>query len=319
MAGNYYDRDFDPWVSGIRNIGTMIMQRPALQAQAQDRAAQAEERRQRGLLYQQEIETQRTTADKNKTETQDLIHKGQLVSNLEKFGPLAQRAIIEKRFDDPSIDNFTGAMAGLTGLNKDDIGKSLFESMSRIIARQGDLPGAAAVNDPNAAFKTTEDNATRERMNAADNATKENISNTTPWNIPPGAVAIDRTTGKRIALGNLIINPGGKLFTPDEANLTYNKEPSASGAPLPPKVSEIDAERARLARASVLNDNERGRTNAPAVIANFDRLMGTGSTNAPAMTGPPPMPADRTQLVVGAVYMTARGPARWDGQKFIKQ
>src|ERR1043166_5310082 len=125
MAGNYYDRDFDPWVSGIRNIGTMIMQRPALQAQAQDRAAQAEERRQHSMLYQSEIETQKANQGKTKAETEELIRKGSLVDALQKSAPIAQRAIVEGRIDDPSVDQFTGAASALTGLNKDDIAKNI--------------------------------------------------------------------------------------------------------------------------------------------------------------------------------------------------
>ena len=33
----------------------------------------------------------------------------------------------------------------------------------------------------------------------------------------------------------------------------------------------------------------------------------------------PEVPKDKAQLVKGQVYNTARGPALWDGQQFVKQ
>ena len=37
----YYDQEFEPWVRGIRSIGTMIAQQPALRAQAEQRRSAA--------------------------------------------------------------------------------------------------------------------------------------------------------------------------------------------------------------------------------------------------------------------------------------
>jgi hypothetical protein len=34
---------------------------------------------------------------------------------------------------------------------------------------------------------------------------------------------------------------------------------------------------------------------------------------------PQPLPSDQKDLVKGFLYQTSRGPARWDGMKFVKQ
>jgi hypothetical protein len=44
---------------------------------------------------------------------------------------------------------------------------------------------------------------------------------------------------------------------------------------------------------------------------------GGGAANPPSVRQPLPMPRSAADAVVGQIYNTARGPAKWDGKQFI--
>lgn len=157
MATGYYDQDFEPWVAGIRRIGTMIMQQPALRAAAQDRAMDQQ-------LTGARIAGEQSQAGLADARTAEFVQKGKLVTALEESAAQAQADLAAGRTDTPAVRAFVSASSALTGLNSDDIAQNMRKGIGTMLAVQGKGREAATVDDPNAAFKTTEDNASRERI-----------------------------------------------------------------------------------------------------------------------------------------------------------
>ncbi len=157
MATGYYDEDFAPWVAGIRSLGSMITRQPALNAQAQDRAMQTE-------LAGARIGTEQAQGKKYDAETANLVRKGQLVTLLETHGAQAQADLAAGRTDTPAVKAFVSASSALTGLNGDDIAANMKQGLGTLLARQGDVRGAAGVQNPNTLLKTEADIASREKL-----------------------------------------------------------------------------------------------------------------------------------------------------------
>lgn len=137
----YYDQEFEPWVRGIRSIGSMIAQGPALRAMAQ-------ERQHRAQLTDAQIGTEQAQTGQINAETQMLVKKGQLVTRLEQVMPQAQQDIIDGRTDTPAVREFSGAVSAMTGLNGDDIIEQARKGIGTLLARQGKVTEGAAVESP---------------------------------------------------------------------------------------------------------------------------------------------------------------------------
>lgn len=161
----------DPWNQTIRSLGTALASMPAMRAQAKARQEQQQVAQAHIGQMNAGAEASRAAGRQHDAETSELIRKGSLVDALQKMAPAAERAMVEGRFDDPAIDQMNGAIAGLTGINKGDIGNQIKQGMGTLLARMGNIKGAAAVEDPNKVYKVDADNAA-----AVDR----------PMNVPPG-------------------------------------------------------------------------------------------------------------------------------------
>jgi hypothetical protein len=198
---NYYDRDFDPWARGIRNIGTMIMQQPMLRAQAEQRSRQAQ-------LTGAQTEQAGARTRLLDAQTEELVRKGQLVTMLERSAPAAERAFAEGRLDDPSINDFTGAASALTGVNKGDIQKSMKQGIGTMLSRMGQVDEAAAVQNPNAVQKVTADNATRETIAGAGNTTRLAIAD----RLNASREGMARERGVTLQPGAVLLKDGAEVY-----------------------------------------------------------------------------------------------------------
>lgn len=133
----------------------MMMQMPAIrarmaaqraesafrQAETEKAGAETSEARAReNLLY--------STQKKTDQETAGLTQKGQILEALQNFSAPAVRAIVAGKLDDPSVDKFLNAASAMTGENKDDIMGGITKGMSVLMARQGNVQGAADILNP---------------------------------------------------------------------------------------------------------------------------------------------------------------------------
>ena len=258
MPRGYTNVDFEPWARGIRGIGTMLMEQPALRAQGQLRQQQAALAGARTGAAQAQGEEYRARAGKTDAETQELLYKGQLVKALEQWGPQAQQDLVAGNGDSEAVQHFTGAASALTGVNKGDIQKSLRTGIGTILARKGQVQPAAEVDNPNAAFKTEQDNATRQTIAERLNASREKIDAAKPVVAGNGATSMYRN-GNVIAKADYTLRQGESRFPgqntqDDGADAEPDADPDDGGlaralasVPGQPKSAATDAVRAKLA------------------------------------------------------------------------
>ena len=144
----YYDQEFEPWVRGIRSIGTMIAQQPALRAQAEQRRSTASYNQARIATEGTQQEHYRAGTGKLNAETANLLKKGQLVTALEQSAAQAQQDIAAGNTDTEAVRTFSGAASALTGANGDDIVESARKGIGTILGRMGKVTEAASTENP---------------------------------------------------------------------------------------------------------------------------------------------------------------------------
>ena len=298
MAVGYYDQEFDGFVRGIRGIGSAIMQAPMLRAAAQQREQQAQLTQAR--IGTEGAQQQHYGAESRKTdaETAILIKKGQLVTALEKSMSQAQQDLLSGATDTPAVREFSGAASALTGINSDDIQENMKKGLGTLLAAKGNIAGAAGVENPNAAFKTTEDNATRANIATSANATRETIAS----HLNDSREKIART----------------KPITVSRDSGVWNPETQSWDAPKPDRpagnVNNLysPADRAMLAKAgeSLADAYKKGDA---VEINKWNKIISGVSKKAQAATIPPrPMREAGTQadapLVQPAPIQTSPAP-----------
>lgn len=279
---NYWQAQFDPWTQSTRSIAQSMMQLPALRAQAGHlRAA---------------TESAKATARYTDERTQELIRKGQLVDNLEKHGGAAMRALVEQRFDDPSIETFTGSAAALTGENKGDIQKSLATGIGTLLARQGHVPEAAAVENP----VSVQNN----QVNAEERANRPVVAGNGSTVFTP--------EGTKLGEAAFSLSPGQNRFPAQGADeMGGTVQPEATGQPAPPK-SSAQQEILDRAIAHILTDpNNTDAQKKRGMIEALKNNLGAGQLAKALTVAPAPAPATNAPVTgIPATATTAAGPAK---------
>lgn len=181
---SYYDETFEPWVRGIQGLGSMIMQGPALRAQAAERA-------QRGRLVEAQIAGQQVTADRGRAQIAELLQKGRLVKAIEEATPQAQADMVAGETDTPAIRQVLGSTAALTGQKSGDIATNFRRFQSMLLARSGQVDDAAGVENPVSVANTAANNKSRESIADAANKSREKIAGDRPTVLSPGAAVMN--------------------------------------------------------------------------------------------------------------------------------
>lgn len=262
MPAGYYDETFEPWVRGIRGIGSMIAQQPMLRAAAQDRA-------QRAQLTQAQIGTEgaqaenyRAGAGKANAETQLLIQKGQLVTALERSSAQAQQDIAAGNIDTPAVREFSAAASALTGVNGDDIIAGARQGIGTLLGRQGKVTEAASTENPVEIEKA--------RIGAA---SREKVASGRGTILQPGAALIDAATGRPI-----YTNPSAAAQREgeyEETSVEYPAVDATEGTPAKP------AGRTWYGRATPAEPGTPGTPYQPKRVVKTRRKIGD-AMNAPA-------------------------------------
>lgn len=292
MASNYYDEAFEPWVRGIHGIAGMMMQAPALRAQAQARQMQAAESQARlGLMSEQ------TRSAKNKADLEGF--------NLSELRGLADElgkntAAVTNEDGTVSVTFRPESIAGL---------------MSRFAGASRSGPDAALSVDRfsktvNAPGEANKNRANKITLGEAVNKSREKIAMDTPLVLPNQSTAVDKRTGRPVTQGAFTLGPGQQRYGAKSlADAIEPSGPVATVPPLPqsPKSSALEQERtrfiARLEANTDLTPDDR-RT----ALAEFDRKTGYAG---PPPNHPPVMGA-RAKMdanSMGAQPSTPTGPA----------
>lgn len=298
----YWDSQAAPLNNGLRNLGAGLARLPMYQARAGLYGAQADK-----ANADTDEATARTGLVGAQTETEkakaaDINQKLNLVQALQNITPVATDALMKGDLQDPAIGQYTGALAALTGHNEGDVQKTMAGNLGMLLARGGNVQGAANVVNPVAVAN-----------NAADNATTA----ARPLIVPSGATAMT-PSGQPLGTGGVTLNPGQQRFAP-QGNLaaalpaeqdadpaeqdadfspgsvaaagapgaTAPAQPIASVPPLPPKPGA--AGKPQTLPPGVLNaafkqylaNSSRG-TNADEALAKVNALIGKGGANPAA-------------------------------------
>ncbi|HEY4416959.1 MAG TPA: hypothetical protein VGO57_14815 [Verrucomicrobiae bacterium] len=206
---NYFEENTEGINRGLNNLATAFARQPYYQTLAQNRTAQA------GYDNQRASE-QSSLAELNRARTADLLRKGALVDALQRVSPAAQSAMLSGNFDDPSVQQFTGAVSALTGQNQGDVQKSMKQGLGTILAMRGNLPMAAAVENP-VSVQNNQVNAAAEANRPANNQVI----------LPTGGTLVDRSTGRPISEGGVTLRQGESRFAP-KTLATTSALPAAS-------------------------------------------------------------------------------------------
>lgn len=290
MAGNYYDREFDPWVTGIRNIGTMIAEAPLLRQQALNQQAQAQERAQRGAYYSAEVGRAQADATKAAAEagadTQETAGRDQLSKGLRRLSAAPNDP-------DAIADVFEGTGKAF---RKDPAGtaKGLGALLAQIQTLRGGtnaLPTAAQLASPNDVY-----DANSKARSLADVA-KINLGK--PVAVTRGGSVYDPESDRLAAITPQDVAPGHELFTQappaspasggpggdageaSPAPATISATPAATGGAMQPKSSALETTVARQLAAFIQRvtfDNMTFPTPATkqAAIDHFRQALASG-------------------------------------------
>jgi len=231
----YWNEQLGGFNQAANNLSAAFIRRPAFaarnalyQAEAEKNAAMVGEVNARTGLYQNQ-------SDLTSARVKELAQKGQLVEALQNAAPAAQRAMLDGKFDDPAIDQFTGATAALTGVDKGDIQKQMKQGLGTILAMQGKTPMAASVENPVSV-----------NNNAVDNATRANR----PVVAGNGSTVFSGDGSTVLGQAATTLAPGATRLSPAAGDDTPEAE--GSGIPLPPKSSATDEQAAELERQAKL-------------------------------------------------------------------
>jgi hypothetical protein len=173
----YWDRQTEGWRQGMGNISQAMIQLPRLRAmqayrqqllaiQAAREQAYAEEAANRNQLIQAQAGEAgahsglfTSQAGEANARTAELVKKGSLIETVQTTAPAAMRAMAAGKTDDPTVDEFTGAVSALTGENKGDLMESFRKGMATVLASGGNVKKAGEVANPVSVLNNREDNA----------------------------------------------------------------------------------------------------------------------------------------------------------------
>lgn len=296
---SYYDETFEPWVRGIQGLGSMIMQGPALRAQAAERA-------QRGRLVEAQIAGQQVTADRGRAQIAELLQKGRLVKAIEEATPQAQADMVAGETDTPAIRQVLGSTAALTGQKSGDIATNFRRFQSMLLARSGQVDDAAGVENPVSVANTAANNKSRESIAAEGNKTKLSIADAA--NKSREKIAGDRPT---------VLSPGAAVMNPD-GTVKYRNPSAASeregeyetvtedypAVPEVPATPGTPAKKGWFGRETPAKPGTPGTPGTPARKVVTRRKIGEAATPG-AKPGTPGTPA-----ASGAAPAAAAAPAK---------
>ena len=338
MPSNYWQSQLAPLNQAAGNLTTGLARLPMLRAQGAMMA-------QRGQLYGQEA--QEATAriglinDQAEGETiknGNLARMLALSNQIQKLAPLARSDILAGNQNSQNVQDLVGATAGLTGEKPGAVFQTLRDSIVLGRSANGDVAGAADVQNPTSVNNNQVDNATKLQVDAQNNARLAKA----PKIVPSGSTLMT-PQGQPLGAGGYTLGPGQSRFAP-QGNLTSAltpgtsasgdaenddtgpmgassalsnvlQQPTAQGQPVPAKPDPTQAEKAQLIKAAILaegSNNPNNTTNTPATAAQqFDELMAP-KANVATGAGAGKMPTINTQadydaLPPGSQYMDSNG------------
>jgi hypothetical protein len=271
---NYYAADFDPWVSSIRNIGSMLTQMPAMKARiaAQQQLAnyrQAEISEAAAREEQMGANTRKLNAEADDQEGQTA--SGNRLSDA-----------LKKVMANPNDTGATGDAISEFGhyfkKNPEEAAKGMGQLASQFLALRG--------NTNFAQQGSLQGNAAAIANNQANNTRIMN----TPMVVPDNSVAIDKTTGQPVATSPQRLSMGQRLFAAGPDGVTLNTSPEVQGAPAPPHSSGVDTARNQAIREILLKESDPLKQQA--LIRRYDKQTGyqppadASSTASPASSVP---------------------------------
>lgn len=254
----YYDQDFDPWVRGIRNIGTMIMEMPRLRAEQAMRQQTAD---QNARLTSARVSAENAQAGKLTAETTALQEEG---AGDKRLGS-ALRRVQANPTDPAALGDVFQEYGRFFKKNPQEAAQGLgtllneFDAMKRGDRVQMFSAASGKTVGPNEVVGTGADargNIVANRGQTVADAMGDKLltGQPVPTVLAPGRVAIAPEGGPEFA-------EVGK------------------GVPLPPKSAGADVTRARLISQALLasNKDKLGNvvvTNVPALVGQYDKMAG---------------------------------------------
>lgn len=251
------------WNQGANSLGNAMIRIPQIRAMQQNRAAQLaiQSGRANALNAEAGARTEETSA-----KTKEILQRLTLAEALGQAAPEALKALQSGNVSDPSIGKYVGIASQVTGANKDDVVKTLRETLATALARGGNVAGAAAAENPAAVYKTDSDNAQK----AA-----------TPIIAPNNSTLFDKS-GNPIAQAASTISPSQTRFAPStglaDALMQTGKgeQPLAKpAAPALPASVQSEVFKSLLA-------NEGGGTNTTTALTGLQKAMGSAPAAQPA-------------------------------------
>lgn len=286
----FWDSQLSPFTSGIRSIGTALAQRPAIQAMAANRAAQAqlygartgqadaaaqEALARKGLLDAQtgEIATGDSRIDDAGNSTKAYMAAQQAYQD--NPNPQTKAAL------EGATSDFAGAAAKFKNVKVGDLVTALGKTgaLNNLVSGSPDFAMDAGLQGNAAQIADTQ----------ANNAAKAALPANNQVTLPTGSELVDRNTGGTIAQALQKMSPGQTLVG-DNGAATMTQV--AAGAPLPPKASATQTARTQLgSKLAILaaTPNSGITTNDVPTIMKFFDATTAAPEAAPAAAPQPPV------------------------------
>lgn len=269
MPSDYWNRQTAGFQQGANNLATALMRQPALQRQADEQLG-------RTMVMKSQY-------DLNNARGQELAQKGALVETLQKVAPQAQAAMLKGNFEDPTVQQFVGATAALTGQNKQDVWKAAKEGMGTMLALQGKTPMAAAVENP---------------VSVQNNQVNADERTGRPMNITGTMMKPDGTVLGQAAT---TLAPGATRLSPVQG--AGAPVVTGKGEPLPPHSSQVQGVLASTIAKIVANKDLDASDKNRMILTlknQMDNLEPTGTAQPQAAPNPPPATTAATTSTVNA-------------------
>ena len=238
MPSAYWDAQTAPFNTGIRSIGQALMQRPYMQAMANQRAAMSQ-------FYQAHAGQEEAAAEEARARTTKLgvdTQRGQL--------QLSSALALADRFKQPGA------------ITQDKEGNLVIDK-----AAIGDVVSAISGESKDATDAST---SIAGLLKGRNEPVQADLNRAKPVVVPTGGTLINPQTGQPIAEGGVTLPPGATRFAPQIASaLPMTK--TATGAPVAPKSSAVDNTIASAIAKTVLANNSDASgviTNTPANVGN---------------------------------------------------
>jgi hypothetical protein len=232
---NRLSNDYDPsaaWASGIRSIGTVMAQMPAIRAMAQQRQAMAEFQRSHAGYEDAAAQLARTRAGlvSAQTDTEKNVSGGH-----QQFGDALKRLAADPNDTDALGDAFEGAGKGFK-TDPQNTMKALGLLLSQVAIRNGSTNTAQIAE--------LQGGAPQLAVADANNAAKAALPANNQATLPAGSTLVSRITGQPVVQAAATIPVGGTRIAPVVGTNTPTVE--AHGAPAPPKSTAVDSALAGL-------------------------------------------------------------------------